>query len=114
MEILEGIIAILTVINNISPMGVVALVIIGYVVLPKMKWFAKTFKVCPQEDVKPVLFRLTESIEKMSGNDLSHLKADIENIGTTMDSVDKKFIAHDLQAKAILDRVNDVWVKVNK
>jgi hypothetical protein len=114
MEILSEIIAVFTVINNISPMGVVALVIIGYVILPKIKWFTKTFNVCKNEDVRPVLLRMTESIEKISGNDLTHLKDDIRSMGDKLQSIDERFITHDQQAKAILNRVNDVWAEVKK
>jgi hypothetical protein len=101
--------------NNVSPMGVLTIVVIAFVVLPRLKFlqrFLKGMGLCagnPYAELQPILLQMAKTIELIKGNDLTHLKQDIMSLGEKMDSIDSRFINHDNQAKAILTRTNDVW-----
>jgi hypothetical protein len=111
--------AVMNTFNSVSPMGVVTIVAIGYVILPRLKFLQKfllsmgLFKgqegVNPFDEIKPILQRMVDTMELIKGNDLIHLKQDIESLGSKIDTVNERFLTHDNQAKAILSRTNDVW-----
>lgn len=100
-----------------TPVGVAVLLVIGYVILPRLK-FLKDFLPKTQEtaidDLKPILLGLAQGIEKIQGNDLTHLKDDIMTMGQDVRDFRSDFLKHDKQAGEILTRVNDVWSKVNR
>ena len=100
-----------------TPLGVAVLLVIGYVILPRLK-FLKDFWPTNQqssiEDLKPALLTIVQEMERISGNDLIHIKDDIVRLEGGISSFRQEFVKHDKQAGEILTRVDDCWQKIRE
>lgn len=95
-----------------TPLGVVALAIIGWVIVrifpAARKFIGMDQKISSDgvRELKPALAAIVNGMEKMSGNDLKHLYDAVELVGLKidrrMDDFDNKLSAHDKQAGEIL------------
>jgi hypothetical protein len=68
--------------------------------------------------ILPILSQITESIEKVSGNDLNHIQGKIDLLNDClvrrMDNFDDKLMSHDKQAIRIKDTCDNIWNKINQ
>jgi hypothetical protein len=66
----------------------------------------------------PILTQITDSIQKVSGNDLTHIQRGIDGLADClnrrMDNLDDKLSNHDKQAVQIKDTCDNIWTRLNQ
>lgn len=131
------ILAILSTIGDIGSIGVAALAIILILCAIRSNIFSKDSLskvrdkcVCDTvveeqskelTELKPILFSLVQSVEKISGNDLSHIQEKIENLGKSMsrigyqvEELEDKIDTHDRQALVIKGMVESTEKNIDE